>query len=173
MRANFECDALYPVRSYRIGDTHCAACNGVELLSSDYDGHNDNLKLLKCAEKITDAIFADRSGGTHYLDRDECPGRGYAVSVDGPGGRVDNIDGQYGTVYALVVDCLGYVKNTGWGGRPIGIGWWTPAGCEGSTYVDVSLVIFDRNEALGYAEENDQIAIYDIANQCDIDIRYA
>ena len=173
MRANFERDANYPVRSYRVGDKHIAACNGTERVASTCAGHADDVKLLKCAEQITNAVYADRAGGTHYLDRDECPGRGFLVSINDSGGHVDGIDGRYGEVYAAVVKSLEYVKCTGWGGRPIGIGWWTPGGQKGRTFIDVSVVIFDRAEALEYAERADQIAIYDIANKCDIDVRYA
>lgn len=43
---------------------------------------------------------------------------------------------------------------------------------EGFYYLDVSAMFIHKNDALSVGRENNQIAIYDAENQCDINIKY-
>ncbi len=170
MRANFDRDNFYPVRSYYEGDKRIAEFSGVRRVATTATGHAEDMVLLKRAERIADSVLADPAGGTHYVDRDEPLDHGYLVGLKGFESQIDLDDSTYADVYAACVEKLESIKELGWGRRPIGVGWWTRNGC---TYIDVSINVVDRAEALAYAERADQIAIYDVANQCDIDIRYA
>ena len=173
MRADFERDSYYPVRSYRIGDNYCAECNGVKRIATGCEGHSEDKDLLRRAVDIADAVYARRSGGTVYVDPNNDPVDGYCVGLKGYETIVDLDDCSYGDVLADIVDKLENAGHTRCDGLPVGIGWWTPAGSDGKTYLDVSVHIADRADALAFAEAADQIAIYDCASGTDIDIRYS
>jgi len=163
----------FPVLSYWIGssDRRVAEFQGVRRESDNRDDHDADLRRMKRAERIADAIYADPSGGSDLIDGDGwtgLPAHGYCAAYAGYERRIKGLNGAYGTVYAAIVELLESIDGIDSAGRPIGVGWWTR---NGVTYLDVSTVFFDRDEALGFAEENDQIAIYDIVNGEDIDIR--
>lgn len=156
----------FPVLSYCIGsaDHRVAAFQGVRRDSYNGDDHADNLRRLKRAEIITDAIFADRDGGCGYPDGSDGPDRGYCVSLADHETRFDSLEGAYGAVYRDVVEKLEFIESHDVDGC---VGWWTR---DGVTYLDVSTVESDFEDAVAIAVQNDQIAIYDLASGVEIDV---
>ena len=165
MRAQFETGSDYPVLSYRIGDDHCAEFAGVQRRTSDCDDHRANVNRLKRAHSIVESIYADRAGGSHFLDRSVSLDKGYCVSLAGFETCIDWEGHSYREVYADIVDKLDWLESIGFGKRPCCVGWWT---CDGQLYLDICVIIFDRAAAIDCGKRAGQKAIYDMAGRCDI-----
>jgi len=141
----------------------------VTIKSFRQDSHNHDVKLLKCAEQITDAVYAAPAGGSRYPFSLNTPKSGYAVSLPNHEVRFCGLSGKYGEVYAVVLKLLRTILSMN-ANRTYCVGWW---GRDGVTYFDISYVFPSRLDAEICAEFAGQIAIYDFANQCDLDIRYS
>ena len=173
---NHSVGSYYPVLSYRIGDDLVAEFHGQQRRADGNgpaarDGHKRSLDILKCAERVTDAIYSDRAGGSVWLNCADDPTSGYCVSLYGHETRyspADCIDGEYGTVYADVVEKLEWINGNGWFDVDhciVAIGWWED---DGILYVDVSVHRDDADDAFDLAHSDAQIGYYDIANQSTI-----
>ncbi|MCP4896299.1 MAG: hypothetical protein GY906_04930 [bacterium] len=162
------------VRTVCVGssDNRKAVAFGVSLDSAGPIGHRDNVNLLNHAERITDEIFAGRAnceGGSHYLNRDESPTSGFCVGLHECESIKASTGRNYNAVFADVVDKLLYVHSRGWIENdvvPVCIGWWHN---NGSLFIDVSFVLDNLSDAMDEGVFNNQIAIWDIAGNKEIE----
>ncbi len=168
---NHSVGEFFPVRTVLIGsaDHRRAVAFGVERDSFNAADHTDNLRRMKLAEGITDAIFAARSDGSghsHWFGCKHDPVSGYVVGSAGNESIFDAAARNYNAVYADVVEKLEFLVGCGvdlcsdYLVRPVCIGSWVH---DGKLYVDISAYHPEFEDALEWGRANDQIAIWDIA----------
>ena len=172
---NHSCGEFFPVRTVCIGSTdHLrAVAFGVERDSHNYADHNNDLRRMKLAERITDAIFAARADGnghSHWFGCKNDPVSGYIVGSAGNETIFDAAGRNYNDVYADVVEKIEFIESVAGDGpieylnRPVCIGSWIS---DGKLYVDISAYHAEFEDALECGRANDQIAIWDIAGNRD------
>ena len=128
------------------------------------------------------ADSADRIGRTLWSEFTKSDGRGASVACDGSTGCPDHgylasyagHERQYGRNDFTDFHVCAYVDDhsvhVGSDGRRDYYGLWAS---DDIVFCDISRHFDDRDECLKFAESNGQIAIFDCANKCDIDLRYA
>lgn len=107
------------------------------------------------------AILADtlkNGGGTYNLDGSAIPHNGFVVALGRKFGAIvsDNSPIEFADMLTDIA-AIGYAKT---------IGTWHN---ENRIYIDAVEIATDRNSAIELGELRNQIAIWDIANECEIE----
>lgn len=102
-------------------------------------------------------------GGASYWTTISTPTTGYTVGIDRYGKIINSEQPN------AVEEVKDYITQHHLDGA--GIGLWVDQD-TGILYLDVVLVFYDKDQALRYAVEQSQLAIYDIENDEVIDVEY-
>lgn len=106
---------------------------------------------------------AIHEGGVTYWTTITAPSEGYTVGIDK---HTETIDSEYPDAVYKVQDFITKHYLDG-----AGIGLWVDQDTL-LLYLDVVIVFTDKSQALRFAAEQSQIAIYDIGNKEVIDVDY-
>ena len=162
---------FYPIRSVLVnsGSRYRAEFCGVRRECGDRELHNEDLRRMKRAEMIADQIYdaRRRSGCSVWIDPFDCakhvegPDNGYVVSLRGYETRMNFEPLCYSLVFADVVEKLELLELFGNADDTVCIGSWEHGG---ELYIDISVHVTDRDDAVNRAKATDQLCIYDIAD---------
>lgn len=169
MRNGFDSNEFYPVRSVVLdsGGRYRSEFCGVRRECDDRDVHNEDLERMKRAEQITDAVYLgcrDSGGHSAWIIGD---GAAYVAGLYGCETRLPWIGFSYREAYADIVDKLEFIELFGSLDIPTCVGGWVH---DGELFLDVSVGFTDRDKAIDFARRNDQIAVYDAANDTNIPV---
>ena len=178
------CGENFPIRSFRIGrpnlpDVRVATFAGVELRTTAYHAHVRHTDILVRAKYIADAAWecrADGDGCTFYAYKTGSPVSGYCVSIAGQETKLVIDDYDENDLYAdckvrdydpIVADVVGKLVRNIFRQPTACIGCWVH---DGYRYLDVTRVIHDLDNALNFARDNGQLAIYDLSSGTEITV---
>jgi hypothetical protein len=113
---------------------------------------------------IVKAIRANPAGGSEWRDGINPPNKGYCVAIAGFEDIIDLADCSDFALRSKVERRYRYIHNID---HIACVGWWSH---DGKLYLDVSIHISDRDSATDFAVGNNQIAIWDIANNAEVKV---